>query len=859
MCHVSFLAAPDTDHKHKFSLTQFIHFSHLSDGLSRTFPSSLCRQVAPSRKTCRVAETHAPQFPQVMSPKYLRLSQGSQLILEIHTNYMMYRKRLEKKITELLSITEEVVNLENLGQLAYRFLKYQGRPTSNCRCISTIPSKALETLLSKMVNYKRCRLHHCVPRKLRRNPMQWSCRREKQVHKMLKPSEKKVWGFLHLKVRKLLAKPNALFSSEQGILIRSSVFRNANPSNLRGSLLEGNKGHLLNQARSDLAKQELHVESLDECIGELQRQTGAKIDTHEMGEMKRAQELRVDEFSVQYLRESHWDKTKAHFTIAGNARTDEFCEWLRGISRSGIESQWEIVLRSQRLHFSTTPRAAGSVTGETCCKRWRANWEHNSNADICKKAVDHEFFFASGYSTEPYGWTAKTANFGTSIWQIPLIPNNSWLRGYDSKIKVTTCSDFPSEAMLWIKEVEMVNSVVELNSSRSVSGKNFPNFEMLDSRIASALNKIILTFQRNWSPSIQLHQCLESWNSEKKKVADVPYASMPRHRTQNSCSAEFTQQISSVSTKQFQAGVKSSLNGLRNKKSRLWRSSWQKKTSSWKMWRRKKGILWCKLQGATIGQSGNRLREWIQRFETLEKEIQFSRVCGDATLARRVSVGMSYKTVPDVDDGLGDRTRACREYTLPREDINSRIYATIPGQTIIDQVLQVHIIRYLGIGGIETQIPSTTTKERTSWVVIWRGKNCYVEELHLNDPDHNPKSSELLLERSVAKEKRTQFNKNGGIIEHGGNSCETVENSDESNVQLFRRKLFLLKKGSGMTFLPVNISEDILLKPESQNCSWDWYVIMINTKGKQTVPEGWRAQIFGLWLASVYLQKKEQD
>ena len=37
------------------------------------------------------------------------------------------------------------------------------------------------------------------------------------------------------------------------------LFRNANPSNLRGSLLEGNKDHLLIQARSDLTKQELHV------------------------------------------------------------------------------------------------------------------------------------------------------------------------------------------------------------------------------------------------------------------------------------------------------------------------------------------------------------------------------------------------------------------------------------------------------------------------------------------------------------------------------------------------------------------------------------------------------------------------
>ena len=48
---------------------------------------------------------------------------------------------------------------------------------------------------------------------------------------------------------------------------------------------------------------------------------------------------------------------------------------------------------------------------------------------------------------------------------------------------MTTCSDFPSEAMLWIKEVEMVDSLDEFKSSRSVAGKNFPNFEMPDAKI----------------------------------------------------------------------------------------------------------------------------------------------------------------------------------------------------------------------------------------------------------------------------------------------------------------------------------------------------------------------------------------
>ena len=114
---------------------------------------------------------------------------------------------------------------------------------------------------------------------------------------------------------------------------------------------------MLNQARSDLAKQELHVKSLNKCNGELQRhteeQTLASQDAqygfvesrrgqvrlkeelsrkekvlrntqirkkHEMGQTQRAHEHRVDEVSVQK------DVSAAHFPIAANARTEEFYE-----------------------------------------------------------------------------------------------------------------------------------------------------------------------------------------------------------------------------------------------------------------------------------------------------------------------------------------------------------------------------------------------------------------------------------------------------------------------------------------------------------------------------------------------------
>ena len=63
------------------------------------------------------------------------------------------------------------------------------------------------------------------------------------------------------------------------------------------------------------------------------------------------------------------------------------------------------------------------------------------------------------------------------------------------KTEVCTCSQFPTEAMQWIKEVELVDSVDELRSSSSIRGISMPNFEVFDARIASALNKIIQNSQ----------------------------------------------------------------------------------------------------------------------------------------------------------------------------------------------------------------------------------------------------------------------------------------------------------------------------------------------------------------------------
>ena len=58
------------------------------------------------------------------------------------------------------------------------------------------------------------------------------------------------------------------------------------------------------------------------------------------------------------------------------------------------------------------------------------------------------------------------------------------------KSEVCICSQFFLRK-LWIKEVEMVESVDDLKSSCSVGGTQTPDFEAFDAKIVSALNRII--------------------------------------------------------------------------------------------------------------------------------------------------------------------------------------------------------------------------------------------------------------------------------------------------------------------------------------------------------------------------------
>ena len=100
--------------------------------------------------------------------------------------------------------------------------------------------------------------------------------------------------------------------------------------------------------------------------------------------------------------------------------------------------------------------------------------------------------------------------------------------------------------MQWIKEVELVDSVDELRSSSSIRCVSMPNFEVLDARIASALNKIIHNshFKRRISLEEQKAQKQERF-LRGRQIAYLIYdyfrvtGAMNLSRTMPTCSLSF--------------------------------------------------------------------------------------------------------------------------------------------------------------------------------------------------------------------------------------------------------------------------------------------------------------------------------
>ena len=106
-------------------------------------------------------------------------------------------------------------------------------------------------------------------------------------------------------------------------------------------------------------------------------------------------------------------------------------------------------------------------------------------------SAKNSVIFSGGDSSKNYG--ADQQRLQISDLHFDKFPTPATFACWNIRFRteVCTCTQFPTEAMQWIKQVEMVDSVDDLRSSSSIRGISMTNFEVLDARIASALNRII--------------------------------------------------------------------------------------------------------------------------------------------------------------------------------------------------------------------------------------------------------------------------------------------------------------------------------------------------------------------------------
>ena len=95
-------------------------------------------------------------------------------------------------------------------------------------------------------------------------------------------------------------------------------------------------------------------------------------------------------------------------------------------------------------------------------------------------SAQNSVIFSGGDSSKNYG--ADQQRLQISDLHFDKFPTPATFACWKMRFKteVCTCSQFPTEAMQWIKEVELVDSVDELRSSSSIRGISMPNFEVLE-------------------------------------------------------------------------------------------------------------------------------------------------------------------------------------------------------------------------------------------------------------------------------------------------------------------------------------------------------------------------------------------
>ena len=102
--------------------------------------------------------------------------------------------------------------------------------------------------------------------------------------------------------------------------------------------------------------------------------------------------------------------------------------------------------------------------------------------------------------------------------------------------------------------------------------------------------------------------------------------------------------------------------------------------------------------------SGNRMRQRLLSFGSLSPRSLLKCLYQRALFYYPVERDWYHVTCQDVDDGSGNLTPTCREYTHPRGYSYSRCVATIKAKTTFGPVLNVHVSNLIGVHSLRYRL-----------------------------------------------------------------------------------------------------------------------------------------------------------
>ena len=87
----------------------------------------------------------------------------------------------------------------------------------------------------------------------------------------------------------------------------------------------------------------------------------------------------------------------------------------------------------------------------------------------------------------------------------------------------------------------------------------------------------------------------------------------------------------------------------------------------------------------------------------------------------------------------------CKEFTAPRNRKDSRPFASIGAEEEIGPVLNIETATIFDVPGIEVQVPSRSSPGYSVWILISRGHERFVNEIHRHNSDVHFESSKLAV------------------------------------------------------------------------------------------------------------------